>query len=96
MISGDQWHAWSNTTGQTTNICNHILSHHWRTYKETVLKLKLKGWEAIMAGEVPEAAGGPQRGEKEKAIFSMEGFHPTPFETEAEAEADAAREKKKR
>lgn len=74
MISGDEWHAWSNTTGQITNIRHHIHSCHWNIYRETFLKLKLKGWEAIVGGGVPEAAGGPKKAEKGKQAFSMEGF----------------------
>ena len=48
---------------------------HWAVYQELVLSQKLKGWEAIARGEVPEAAGGPKRLTHAQEPFSLEGFY---------------------
>lgn len=48
---------------------------HWAVYRELVLSQKLKGWEAIARGEVPEAAGGPKRSTHAREPFPLEGFY---------------------
>lgn len=48
---------------------------HWPVYRELVLSHKLKGWEAIAQGEVPEGAGNPQKSSQTREPFSLEGFY---------------------
>lgn len=66
---------WSNTDGQTEKIRKHLQEAHWLIYRELVLSHKLKGWEKIARGEVPEVAGGTGRANQEHEAFSLEGFY---------------------
>jgi len=62
-----------NCDGQTEKIRRHLHEMHWPVYRELVLSHKLKGWEAIAQGEVPEGVGSPQKSSQEP--FSLEGFY---------------------
>jgi hypothetical protein len=48
---------------------------HWPVYRELVLSHKLKGWEAIAQGEVPEGVGSSQKSSQAQEPFSLEGFY---------------------
>lgn len=74
-LSGRDWHAWKNINGQTENMRKHLHEVHWPVYRELVISNKLKGWEAVAQGEVPEVAGGSRRPEPAREPFSLEGFY---------------------
>jgi hypothetical protein len=74
-LGGHNWHAWKNTNGQTENMRKHLHEAHWPVYRELVISNKLKGWEAVAQGEVPEVAGGSQRPEPARKPFSLKGFY---------------------
>ena len=40
-----------------------------------IITNKLKGWEAVVQGEVPEVAGGPRRQASDPEPFMLEGFY---------------------
>ena len=50
-----------NCDGQTEKIQRHLHEMHWPVYRELVLSHKLKGWEAIAQGKVPEGVGSSQK-----------------------------------
>ena len=74
-LSGRDWYAWKNINGQTENMRKHLHEAHWPVYRELVITNKLKGWEAVVQGEVPEVAGGCRRSEADREPFSLEGFY---------------------
>ena len=64
-----------NCDGQTEKIRKHIHEMHWPVYRELVLSHKLKGWEGIARGEVPEGAGGSRKSTQAREPFTLDGFY---------------------
>ncbi|RDB20127.1 putative AC transposase [Hypsizygus marmoreus] len=69
LCSGDAWHAWKNTSGQTVAIREYLKRAHPVLFAEQVLTYQLKGWEQL--SETSQESRAP--GEREP--FTLEGFY---------------------